>query len=84
MSRDTKAMVDRANALCLSPEEVNHRREEFNAWLRKNRKRLGIPLIPANRQAVVHDLMRAAFYAGSNYEARVAYDEDRATDCKGV
>lgn len=66
----------------LTAQEIAERRAAFNDWYRRNRQRLGIHLIPANRQDSIMNLMRSAFNAGSNWEAKVCYDQDRATDCK--
>lgn len=55
----------------LTPAEVEHRKEAFNQWLRDNGDKVGYYLLPPAKQDSIRCMLRKAFYAGSNYEARV-------------
>lgn len=57
----------------LTPAEILHRREEFNKWLLKNGDKLGFYLLPPSKQDNIRYMLRKAFYAGSNYEARMSW-----------
>lgn len=54
-----------------TPAEVDHRREEFNLWLRVHGDKLGYYKLPANLQQQVHDLMRKSYNAGFNCSRRL-------------
>lgn len=56
----------------LTPAEIDHRNKAFDEWLRRNGAAMGYYLLPANRQAQVRGLLRKAFNAGTNYEAKMS------------
>lgn len=61
----------------LSPEQQLHRRNAFNVWLSKAGGMMGYHKLPATVQFEVHGMLRRAFNAGTNYEARMALLEDQ-------
>lgn len=56
----------------LTEEQIEHRKRAFNAWLRSEGDKLGYYLLPPSKQQAIHGMLRKAYYAGSNYEARMA------------
>lgn len=56
----------------LSAEQQVHRHTAFNVWLSKAGNFIGYHRLPANVQYEVHGMLRRAFNAGTNYEARMA------------
>lgn len=48
--------------------ETEERRENFNKWWRKNMQRFCWNMLPSYWQGLMHDMVKAAYYAGSNYE----------------
>ena len=56
----------------LTPAQIQHRKEAFNQWLAANGEKLGYYMLPASKQGNVQYMLKKAFYAGSNYEAKMA------------
>lgn len=56
----------------LTPEQRLHRHKAFNHWLAKNGDRIGFYALPVSTQYDAHRMLRRAFNAGTNYEARMA------------
>lgn len=56
----------------LTHEEILHRRQAFDKWLATNGRSMGYYLLPPSKQEYIRGMLRKAYYAGSNYEARMA------------
>lgn len=56
----------------LTPAEIQHRKEAFDRWLAVNGGKMGFYLLPPSKQDSIRGMLRKAYYAGSNYEAKMA------------